>query len=117
MALERSTLLFLPDTPLTASVRAYDILNMKKNISRSVSASTIIDSEYNDLTRYVMFSLTWNFSTLKKKASAMMPEEFGMPGPPPGEGGGRPGERSGQVPPGPPPHGASGGHGGFRPPH
>lgn len=105
---------FLADKSLTASVRAYDILNMKKNISRSVSASTIIDSEYNDLTRYVMFSLTWNFSTLKKKASAMMPEEFGMPGPPPGEGGHRPGERSEGGPQGPSPHG---GPGGFGAPH
>lgn len=76
---------FLADRSLTASVRAYDLLNMKKNISRSVSASTIIDSEYNDLTRYVMFSLTWNFSTLKKKAATAESPDFGFPGPPPGD--------------------------------
>ncbi|MDE5903184.1 MAG: outer membrane beta-barrel protein [Muribaculaceae bacterium] len=84
---------FLADRQLTASVRAYDLLNMKKNISRSVSASTIIDSEYNDLTRYVMVSLTWNFSTLRKKQATAVQSPFGpeegMPGPPPGDEEGR----------------------------
>lgn len=82
---------FLADRQLTASVRAYDLLNMKKNISRSVTASTIIDSEYNDLTRYVMLSLTWNFSTLRKKQATTSPfgAGEGMPGPPPGDDEGR----------------------------
>lgn len=82
---------FLKDKSLTAAVRAYDLLGQKKNISRSTGANTIIDSEYNDLTRYVMLSLTWNFTTLKKKSGAT--KAFG-PGedvpPPPERGEGRP---------------------------
>ncbi|MDE6330825.1 MAG: outer membrane beta-barrel protein [Muribaculaceae bacterium] len=87
---------FLSDKSLTAAVRAYDILGQKKNISRSVGANTIVDSEFNDLTRYVMFSLTWNFNTLAKKgASASTPgiPEGDMQGPPPGEGDGGRGPR------------------------
>ena len=96
---------FLSDKSLTLSVKAYDILHQKKNISRSVSASSIVDTEYNDLTRYVMFSLTWSFNSLKKKnkgpdgeTDIYMPPGGGQrpggdrqrQGPPPGGGGGRP---------------------------
>lgn len=93
---------FLRDKSLTFSVRAYDLLGQKKNISRSTGANTITDSWYNDLTRYVMFGLTWNFNTLSKKGKGpdgesdmYMPgppgsgTRSGLPGPPPG--GGRPG--------------------------
>ncbi|MBD5356685.1 MAG: TonB-dependent receptor [Bacteroides sp.] len=80
---------FLSDKSLTFSVRAYDLLGQKKNISRSVSANTIVDSWFNDLTRYVMFGLTWNFNTLKKKGKG--PDgESDMMMPPPGGPGGRP---------------------------
>lgn len=93
---------FLPDKSLTLSAKAYDILGQKKNISRSVSASSIVDQEFNDLTRYVLFSLTWTFNSLKKKnkgpdgeTDIFMPPAGGPPGgagrpmgPPPG--GGRP---------------------------
>ena len=101
---------FLSDKSLTLSIKAYDILAQKKNISRTVSASAITDSEFNDLTRYVMLNLTWNFNTLKKKGKQVKDEQDfpglpGMPPPPPGEG------REGRRPPGnfnggfpPPPH-------------
>lgn len=79
---------FLSDKSLTFSVKAYDILHQKKNISRSVGASSIVDTEYNDLTRYVMFSLTWSFNTLKKKNKGPTGEDQMFMGPPPG--GGRP---------------------------
>ncbi|MCH5237273.1 MAG: TonB-dependent receptor [Muribaculaceae bacterium] len=97
---------FLKDKSLTFSVRAYDILHQKKNISRSISASSIIDSEFNDLTRYVLFSLTWNFNSLSKKNKGPDGEsEMFMPppGPPPTRSMGD------QRPAGPPP-------GGGRPP-
>lgn len=80
----------LSDKSLTFSVRAYDILAQKKNISRSVGASSIVDSEFNDLTRYVMFGVTWTFNTLKKKGkgpdgeSDMWAPGPGGPGPRPG---------------------------------
>ena len=97
---------FLNDKSLTFSVKAYDILHQKKNISRSVSASAIVDTEYNDLTRYVMFNLTWNFNTLKKKNKGPDGEsQMFMQPPPRYQGPGREGGR----PMGPPP-------GGGRPP-
>lgn len=89
---------FLSDKSLTFAVRAYDLLGQKKNISRSIGASSIVDSEFNDLTRYVMFSLTWTFNTLRKKNKGPNGEDMFMPGPPPGGGRGR-------GPMGPPPGG------------
>ncbi|MDE6576694.1 MAG: outer membrane beta-barrel protein [Muribaculaceae bacterium] len=82
---------FLHNRQLTFSVRAYDLLGQKKNISRSVSANAITDSWFNDLTRYVMFSLTWNFNTLSKKSKGPDGESDmrgpGMMPPPGGHGG------------------------------
>lgn len=94
---------FLSDKSLTFSVRAYDLLGQKQNISRSVGANTIVDSEFNDLTRYVMFGLTWNFNTLRKKNKGPDGESDMMMGP--GGHGGRP--------MGPPPGGGRGGRGRF----
>ena len=76
---------------------------MKKNVSRSISANQIVDSRYNDLTRYVMFSVSYTFNTMKNKKRAQeMPAGFdGHPGPPAGP---RPGGRGG-APMGPPPGG------------
>ncbi len=77
---------FLRDRSLTVYARAYDILGQNKNISRSISADMISDNSYNDLTRYVMFGVTWTFNTMKKRNTADIPEEFdGPPAPPPGE--------------------------------
>ncbi len=89
----------LNDKSLTFSVRAYDLLGQKENISRSVNASSIVDSEFNDLTRYVMFGVTWNFNTLRKKNKGPAGEEMFMPGPPPGD------HRRGGRHQGPPPGG------------
>lgn len=80
---------FLSDKSLTLSARAYDLLGQKKNISRSVSANTIVDSRFNDLTRYVMIGLQWNFNTLQKKGKGPDGESDMFPGPPPGGGPGR----------------------------
>ncbi|MDE7414702.1 MAG: TonB-dependent receptor [Muribaculaceae bacterium] len=96
----------LKDKSLTFSVRAYDLLGEKKNISRSVSANMITDSRYNDLTRYVMFGISWKFNTVKKQAKNDTIDGPGdFPGPPPGEG--PRGDR--------PPMGGPGGPGGRRP--
>ena len=93
----------LRDKSLTFSVKAYDILGQNKNVARSVSANTIVDSRYNDLTRYVMVGVTWKFNTLKKKKQeGDMPFGDMPPGPPPGDRGGH--------------HGPPPGHGGGRPP-
>ena len=90
---------FLSDKSLSFSVRAYDILGQKKNISRSISAYSIVDSEFNDLTRYIMFGLTWNFNTLRKKNKGPNGEDMFMQGPP--DGGGRRGGPAGPPPGGP----------------
>lgn len=100
----------LKDKSLTFSVRAYDLLGMKKNITRSVSANQITDNEYNDLSRYIMFGVSWKFNTLTKKSNnnVIMPDDLpdGAPmGPPPGMENGR-GSRGGRpdgAPMGPPP--------------
>lgn len=91
----------LRDKSLTFSVRAFDLLGQKKNISRSVSANMISDNQYNDLTRYVMFGVSWKFNTMSNRVQAREPSD--MPPPPDGGRGGRPS--------GPPP----GGHPGGRP--
>ncbi|MCH5240634.1 MAG: TonB-dependent receptor [Muribaculaceae bacterium] len=87
---------FLADKSLTFSVKAYDILHQKKNISRSVSANAIVDNEYNDLTRYFLFSLTWSFNSLKKKNKGPDGEAEMFMGPPPGERAGRPDRNRGE---------------------
>lgn len=100
----------LSDKSLTFSVRAYDLLGQKKNVSRSVSANIITDNEYNDVSRYVMFGVTWKFNTLTKKVAKNMPDDL-----PPdvGPGFGPRGPR-GESPEGGPPAGGTRG-GGFRP--
>ena len=104
----------LSDRSLTFSLRVYDILGQRQNLSRTVNANTIIDSEHNDLTRYFMVSVAWRFSSFQKSSSSTNGEgrfDDGVPpqGPPP-EG----------APQGPPPGmgtrsgGMGGPPGGFR---
>lgn len=97
----------LRNKSLTLSFSVYDILQMKKNISRSVSAASIIDSRVNDLTRYCMFTITWKFNSFGSKKD--IPEMDGMrgpgghDGPPPGnERNGRPSAPPAGAPMGPP---------------
>ena len=86
---------FLRGQNATVSVRAYDILNQKSNITRNVTANYIDDLEYNSLTRYVMVSFTYRFNT------------FGKGNQPESRTGGRygrgPGGPGGPPPGGPPP--------------
>lgn len=90
----------LADKSLTFSVRVYDILGQRQNITRTVSANMITDSEHNDLTRYFMVGVAWRFNSFKKGSATNSEGHFddGMPpqGPPPGMMG--PGE--GGPPPG-----------------
>ena len=71
---------FLNDKSLTLSLKAYDILHQKKNINRTLSANAIVDSEYNDLTRYFMISLTWSFNSLSNKGKGPSEPSRGIPG-------------------------------------
>lgn len=95
----------LRDRSLTVFARANDILHQRKNISRTVNANLISDSETNNLTRYFMFGITWKFSTLGKGGSSKInPQEMphgDFPGPHSGTRQG--GQRPPRGNPGPPP--------------
>lgn len=85
---------FLHNRCATLSLKAYDILGQRSNISRNITANYIDDIRYNSLTRYVMVTFAYTFNTFKSTAD--MPEDRNFhrfPGPPPGAprpGGGAP---------------------------
>ncbi len=74
---------------LSIFAEAHDLLGDTKNISRSVSAMSIVDSRYNNLSRYFLFGISWQFNSLnwKKMAEKAMENGNGMPMPPPQRGG------------------------------
>lgn len=86
----------LKNKSLTFALKVYDLLQQKKNISRTVTANYIMDREFNDLTRYFMFTVTWKFNSFG--SSDKIPEmrdsrgnKYGSrPNLPPTSGGGRP---------------------------
>lgn len=82
---------FLPGKNATIMLKAYDLLQQKKDISRSVTASYIDDTQYNALTRYFMLSFTYKFNTFGKgnQPADRNERRWGPPGPPPGGGHGR----------------------------
>jgi hypothetical protein len=57
---------FLTGKTATIALKAYDLLQQKKNIQRSVTAMTISDTEYNSLTRYFMITFSYRFNTFGK---------------------------------------------------
>lgn len=85
---------FLRDRSLTLSLKAYDLLQQRKSISRQTGNNYIDDTMYNSLTRYFMVTVAWKFNTFGKGNE---PEDRnrrgfggpgGRPGPPPGGFGG-----------------------------
>lgn len=54
---------FLKGKAATISIKAYDLLQQKENIRRSVTANYIDDTWYNSLTRYFMLNFTYKFNT------------------------------------------------------
>lgn len=84
---------FLPGKNATIMLKAYDLLQQKKDISRSITATYIDDTQYNALTRYFMLSFTYKFNTFGKgnQPADRNERRFGPPGGGPGgPGGGRP---------------------------
>ncbi len=61
---------FLKNNQWTLRFKIYDILQQRSNISRSVTASYIQDSEYNTLGSYFMVHFIYRFSIFKGGASA-----------------------------------------------
>ena len=84
------------DKSATITAKVFDILGQRQSISRSVTANYIRDMEYNTLSRYVMFSFTYKFTTFgSQKNNPKVDNDFGPGGP------GR--FRGGRPPMGPPP--------------
>jgi hypothetical protein len=92
---------FLRGRAATIALKAYDLLQSRKTLSRSVTANYIDDTSYNSLTRYFMLSFSYRFNTFGK---GKRPEGYteggsgrhgdrrgGPGGGPGGPGGGRPG--------------------------
>lgn len=83
---------FLKNNQGTLRFKIYDILRQRSNISRSVTASYIQDSEYNTLGSYFMIHFIYRFSIFKGGASASDVKTPGRSGrgrgpmgPPPGD--------------------------------
>lgn len=78
---------FLKGKQASLIVRAYDILNQNKNISRTVTGNYIQDVETNSIGRYVMFSFAYRFNTFAKNGQATPQMEMNSRRPPHGGGG------------------------------
>ncbi|MDY5999417.1 MAG: outer membrane beta-barrel protein [Candidatus Limisoma sp.] len=90
---------FLKNKCATLTVKAYDLLRQKLNISRTVTANYITDNEYNTVTRYFMLTFAYKFSIFGK-GSSEKDFNYGGFGPGPGPGGPM---RAPMGMPGPPP--------------
>jgi hypothetical protein len=100
---------FLKGKPLTVMLQFYDILDNQSNFSRTLSAMSRTDTEYNSINCYAMVHVIYNFNLFGSKGdhedmmgpdrdhrrgSGGRPGGFGRPGGGPGGfGGGRPGGR------------------------
>lgn len=75
---------FLPGKNATVMLKAYDLLQQKKDINRTITATYIDDTEYNALTRYFMISFTYKFNTFGAGNQPADRNERRGFGPPPG---------------------------------
>jgi hypothetical protein len=53
---------FLKNNQATVKFKIYDILQDRKNITRTISANAITDSQYNTLTSYCMLYFIYSFN-------------------------------------------------------
>ncbi len=97
--------------PLTLSLQFYDILGQQSNFSRTISAMSRTDNEYNAVTSYVMFRASYRLNFFGTRASRMGMMGGMMGGMP--MGGGRGGNRGGGFGGGMPMGGGGFGGGGF----
>ena len=80
---------FLRGQAMTVSLKAYDLLQQKSNVQRTVNANYSEDIRYNSLTRYFMVTLAYKFNTFGSGRQPESREDFrrgpgGPGGPPPG---------------------------------
>lgn len=80
---------FLKGKAATFTIAGYDLLQQRKNISRSVTANYIDDTRYNSLTRYFMATFSYRFNTFGKGNQPSDRNERRGPGGPGGFGGRR----------------------------
>lgn len=78
---------FLHGKAATLSLKAYDLLQQKSSVSRTVSATSIDDQEFNTLTRYFMVTFSYRFNTFGKGNEPKIDNGWGGPGRGPGRGG------------------------------
>ncbi len=95
---------FLPQNALTISLQLYDILKEQSNFSRSISAMSRTDTEYNAITSYALLTANFKFNAIGGKAAR---GEMGPGGDRPGRQNGGRGNRGGGR------GGFGGGRGGF----
>ena len=91
--------------PLTLMLQFFDILGQQSNFSRTISAMSRTDNEYNAVTSYIMFRASYRlnlFGTREARQGMRGMMGMGM-----GMGGGRGGNRGGRG------SGGFGGGGGF----
>lgn len=103
---------FLKNRSLTASLAAYDILNQRDQVTRSISATGRTDQEVKNVSQYLMLNLIYRFNLFGTRSAranvrrernernamreAMTPPAGGAPmGGMGGPGGGRPGGMGG----------------------
>ena len=55
---------FLKDETLQFSVGVNDVFNQNVGFSRSASSTYITQNRYTTITRFLMFSLTWDFNKM-----------------------------------------------------
>lgn len=88
---------FLKGKAATITAKVYDLLHQRQNIRRTINASYIEDSEFNSLTRYVMFTFTYRFATFGNGNNGDAPHDVNYDGRGPGM------HRGPRGPMGPPP--------------
>lgn len=68
---------FLKENALTVSVQWFDILQQQSNLSRTITAMSRTDTEYNSINSYLMFKATYRFNLFGGKEARSNMRENG----------------------------------------
>ena len=68
---------FLKENALTVSVQWFDILQRQSNLSRTITAMSRTDTEYNSINSYLMFKATYRFNLFGGKEARSNMRENG----------------------------------------
>ncbi|MDE6322181.1 MAG: outer membrane beta-barrel protein [Muribaculaceae bacterium] len=77
---------FMHGKAATVALKVYDLLQQKRDISRTVTANFITDERFNTLTRYFMVTFTYRFNSFGQGNQPELRNDMrrGPGGPPPG---------------------------------